>query len=164
MQDLRSVEVVRELSRRVTQLEQNERKMKYDFERCNNLLMQAIENIRELKKENENLKVQRQEKEFSQLPQPPISFDYSGLRDESDSDEDTEKDSETSDDESKVFENQEQEFTGNTCWGCRENQPNQLAHMDKGGCLYFVNSDDEDDPEDTALNTLIDEMDITDEN
>ena len=48
MQDLRSVEVVRELSRRVTQLEQNERKMKYDFERCNNLLMQAIENIIEL--------------------------------------------------------------------------------------------------------------------
>ena len=22
------------------------------------------------------------------------------------------------------------------CWGCRENQPNQLAHMDYGGCLY----------------------------
>lgn len=23
-----------------------------------------------------------------------------------------------------------------TCWGCRENQPNQLAHMDYGGCLW----------------------------
>lgn len=23
-----------------------------------------------------------------------------------------------------------------TCWGCRENQPNQLAHTDPGGCLY----------------------------
>ena len=23
-----------------------------------------------------------------------------------------------------------------TCWGCRESQPNQLAHMDYGGCLY----------------------------
>jgi hypothetical protein len=23
-----------------------------------------------------------------------------------------------------------------TCWGCRENQPNQLAHVDPGGCLY----------------------------
>lgn len=23
-----------------------------------------------------------------------------------------------------------------TCWGCREDQPNQLAHMDVGGCLY----------------------------
>ena len=23
-----------------------------------------------------------------------------------------------------------------TCWGCREDQPNQLAHMDLGGCLY----------------------------
>jgi len=24
-----------------------------------------------------------------------------------------------------------------TCIGCRENQPNQLAHMDYGGCLYM---------------------------
>lgn len=23
------------------------------------------------------------------------------------------------------------------CWGCKENQPNQLAHMDYGGCLYY---------------------------
>lgn len=30
----------------------------------------------------------------------------------------------------------------NTCWGCREDQPNQLAHMDIGGCLYSP-SDDE---------------------
>jgi hypothetical protein len=22
------------------------------------------------------------------------------------------------------------------CWGCAESQPNQLAHMDPGGCLY----------------------------
>ena len=22
------------------------------------------------------------------------------------------------------------------CWGCKENQPNQMAHMDPGGCLY----------------------------
>lgn len=22
------------------------------------------------------------------------------------------------------------------CWGCVGNQPNQLAHMDLGGCLY----------------------------
>ncbi len=22
------------------------------------------------------------------------------------------------------------------CWGCREAQPNQLAHMEPGGCLY----------------------------
>ena len=24
-----------------------------------------------------------------------------------------------------------------TCWGCKENQPNQLAHIDYGGCLYY---------------------------
>ena len=23
-----------------------------------------------------------------------------------------------------------------TCWGCRESQPNQLAHVDPGGCLH----------------------------
>jgi hypothetical protein len=23
------------------------------------------------------------------------------------------------------------------CWGCKEDQPNQLAHMDYGGCLYY---------------------------
>lgn len=26
-----------------------------------------------------------------------------------------------------------------TCLGCREKQPNQIAHMDYGGCLYTEN-------------------------
>ena len=30
----------------------------------------------------------------------------------------------------------------NTCWGCIEDQPNQLAHMDPGGCLYIPNEND----------------------
>lgn len=25
---------------------------------------------------------------------------------------------------------------GSSCWGCREHQPNQMAHMEPGGCLY----------------------------
>lgn len=25
---------------------------------------------------------------------------------------------------------------GSSCWGCREYQPNQMAHMEPGGCLY----------------------------
>lgn len=25
-----------------------------------------------------------------------------------------------------------------SCWGCREDQPNQMAHMDPGGCLHFL--------------------------
>ena len=29
-----------------------------------------------------------------------------------------------------------------TCVGCLEDQPNQLAHMGPGGCLYY-SSDDE---------------------
>lgn len=160
MQDLRSVEVIRELSRRVTQLEQNERKMKFNFEKSNSLLQQAIQSIKDLKKENQDLKEQiqeNQEKGFSQLPQPPLAFDYAGLPEESNSDDDTENDDDdTSDADEEVF-------GSKTCWGCQENQPNQLAHMDKGGCLYFANSDDEDDPDDTALNTLIDEMDIGDD-
>lgn len=28
-----------------------------------------------------------------------------------------------------------------TCIGCIEKQPNQLAHMDEGGCLYDFNED-----------------------
>ena len=32
-----------------------------------------------------------------------------------------------------------------TCWGCQQEQPNQLAHMDKGGCLY--NPEDDSDNE-----------------
>jgi len=30
-----------------------------------------------------------------------------------------------------------------TCWGCREDQPNQLAHVDYGGCLYDASKDTE---------------------
>lgn len=32
-----------------------------------------------------------------------------------------------------------------TCWGCQEGQPNQLAHMDFGGCMYseFIFSTEE---------------------
>ena len=160
MQDFKSVEAIRELSRRVSQLEQNERKMKNDFEQSNRLLSSAIESIKHLKKENQDLKDQMEEqleKGFSQAPQPGLSFDYAGLREESNSDEDTENDCDSDDDA------EEEVFGSKTCWGCQENQPNQLAHMDKGGCLYFANSDDEDDPDDTALNTLIDEMDLGDD-
>ena len=34
-----------------------------------------------------------------------------------------------------------------SCIGCREEQPNQLAHMDFGGCLYQVSDEEEDDEE-----------------
>jgi hypothetical protein len=39
----------------------------------------------------------------------------------------------------------------NTCEGCATNQPNQLAHMNVGGCLYF-NKDDE--PEESEVERL----------
>ena len=154
MQDFKAMEAVRELSKRVSQLEQNERKMKNNFEQSNRLLQQAIESIRQLKQENQDLKDQMQEqleKGFSQAPQPGLSFDYAGLREESNSDEDTENDTDA----------EEEVFGSKSCWGCQDNQPNQLAHMDKGGCLYCANSDDEDE-NDPALNTLMDEMELTD--
>ncbi len=38
-------------------------------------------------------------------------------------------------------EQESNEIIENPCWGCREQQPNQLAHMSPGGCLY---TDDDD--------------------
>jgi hypothetical protein len=32
---------------------------------------------------------------------------------------------------------EEQQKNEVTCWGCKENQANQLGHMDYGGCLYY---------------------------
>jgi hypothetical protein len=39
-----------------------------------------------------------------------------------------------------------------TCWGCRENILNQLAHIDYGGCLYF--DIDEESQDETVIETL----------
>ena len=72
-------------------------------------------------------------------------------------DEDEDDDTDTSDDDAE-----EEVFGSKTCWGCQRNQPNQLAHMDKGGCLYYANTDSEDEG-DIATNTLMDEMDLADE-
>lgn len=38
---------------------------------------------------------------------------------------------------SEVEEPFEEQDNDILCWGCKENQPNQLAHMDYGGCLYY---------------------------
>ena len=39
--------------------------------------------------------------------------------------------------EAMLDEPEEQQKNDILCWGCKENQPNQLAHMDYGGCLYY---------------------------
>ena len=72
--------------------------------------------------------------------------------DDDDIDDDVTEDDDTDDVEEEVF-------GSKTCWGCQKNQPNQLAHMDKGGCLYYANTDSEDE-DDIATNTLMDEMDL----
>ena len=39
---------------------------------------------------------------------------------------------------------EDQNVAVTTCLGCLEDQPNQLAHMDPGGCLYDGYLDDLD--------------------
>ncbi len=106
---------------------------------------------------------------FDNLPLKPIGpcrgTAYGNPSDDEDFDEDSDiwgEDDDNDDDE--AINNYLSNET--TCWGCKENQPNQLAHMDKGGCLYFANTDDEDSEEEReqyAVNTLMDEMDIGDD-
>ena len=36
-----------------------------------------------------------------------------------------------------------------TCWGCIENQPNQFAHMEIGGCLYIISPEEDTKEKDT---------------
>ena len=50
----------------------------------------------------------------------------------------------TNTDDKKSNQIKEEEIYTCTCWGCLEDQPNQLAHMDPGGCLYQSDSDLED--------------------
>uniref|UniRef100_A0A6C0DTH6 Uncharacterized protein n=1 Tax=viral metagenome TaxID=1070528 RepID=A0A6C0DTH6_9ZZZZ len=38
--------------------------------------------------------------------------------------------------EEEQVETMTNEIIENPCWGCRTQQPNQLAHMSPGGCLY----------------------------
>ena len=78
-----------------------------------------------------------------------------------DDDEATSEDTEEDDD----GEVEEEVFGKSTCWACQTNQPNQLAHMDPGGCLHFVASDDEDSEDEreiAGLNTCFDEMEFDD--
>jgi len=39
------------------------------------------------------------------------------------------------------IEEETNEIIENPCWGCREQQPNQQAHMYPGGCLYSEEDD-----------------------
>lgn len=60
---------------------------------------------------------------------------------------------------------EQEKFVNTTCWGCLHNHPNQLAHMDPGGCLHCAVTDDEDSEDEramTALTTVMDEMEFDD--
>ena len=65
----------------------------------------------------------------------------------------------TNSDESNEENSDENNYEKTTCIGCKDDQPNQLAHMEKGGCLY-INSDIEDEMEDEMKNNLSDNLQI----
>ena len=108
---------------------------------------------------------------FDNLPLEPMGpcrgTAYGNPSDDEDEDDDDDVDDDDDDDEETVkFHDRAFCVNGDrskTCWGCQSNQPNQLAHMDKGGCLYCANTDDEDseeEKEEYAFNTVMDEMEI----
>ena len=82
--------------------------------------------------------------------------------------------SETDDDDayslySEEEETEEEEETDeeeqSCCWGCKEDQPNQMAHMDLGGCLYdesleVDDSDEEKVPESPQVNLQFNDFPI----
>lgn len=107
------------------------------------------ENI-ELLNENQQLKGIG----FENAPLQPVGPHRGTAYGNPSDDEDEDDDTDTTDDDAE-----EEVFGSKTCLGCQENQPNQLAHMDKGGCLYYANTDSEDEG-DAAVNTLMDEMDL----
>ena len=87
--------------------------------------------------------------------------EYSGSETEDDEDayslyseeEETEEEEETDEEEQSC------------CWGCKEDQPNQMAHMDPGGCLYdesleVDDSDEEKVPESPQVNLQFNDFPI----
>ena len=113
--------------------------------------------VEQLQRENITLLNENQQLKgigFENVPLQPVGPHRGTAYGNPSDDEDEDDDTDTTDDDAE-----EEVFGSKTCWGCQENQPNQFAHMDKGGCLYYANTDSEDEG-DIATNTLMDEMDL----
>ena len=163
MTDHESHRIICELSAAMEQLMLNQNEMAARAKQTNTFLKSMQTIVHELKEENARLyhenALLRGDKGFQQEQHPlqgmlrlaPVDDDESSSDDTGEDDKD---------------DNVVEECFGTaSCWGCQMNQPNQLAHMDRGGCLHFAASDDEnseDEREMTALITCMDEMDLGD--
>ena len=77
-------------------------------------------------------------------------------------DEETEEEEEPEGEEEEPETDQEEQ---SCCWGCVQDQPNQMAHMEWGGCLYdesieVDNSDEEKGPESPQVNLQFNDFPI----
>ena len=165
MCDHESQRIICELSAAMDQLMLNQNEMAGRAKQTNEILKAMQKVTEELKEENTRLyhenALLRGDKGFQQ-DQHPLQgmLRLAPVDDDESTSEDTEEDT-----EEDVDDVVEEVFGKASCWGCQTNQPNQLAHMDPGGCLHCAVTDDEDSGDEremTALNTCIDEMEFDD--
>jgi len=168
MCDHESQRIICELSAAMDQLMLNQNEMAARAKQTNEILKAMQKVTEELKEENARLyhenKLLRGKEGGFQKEHHPLQG-MLRLAPVDDDDESTSEDTEGHDDAEEHDDVVEEVFGKSTCWGCQTNQPNQLAHMDPGGCLHFVASDDEDSEDEreiSALNTCMDEMDFND--
>ena len=148
-----------ELSAVIDQLCLNQMEMVSRAKQSNEILKNLYATITELRAENNSLR-----NEVLQLRSEKIHFGGPIQAQELPNIDTVEQPDVDSNEESDVH-NKNKNENEITCWGCREKQPNQLAHMDPGGCLHFVASDDEDSEHEweiNGLNTCMDEMELDD--
>ena len=141
-----------------------------------------VPNFLELRFNNQDLYVSSDEDDCDSMPS------LVGSSDEEDSEEEAYTGSETEDDDEDNYsvysedEETEEETEevepgtadeyGPSCQGCQEDQPNQMAHMSPGGCLYDeslemdeeteIDSDEEKRPESPEVNLQFNDFPIQD--
>ena len=170
MCDHQSQRIICELSAAMDQLMLNQNEMAARAKQTNEILKAMQKVTEELKEENarlyyENKLLQGKEGGFQKEHHPLQGMLRLAPVDDDDEATSEDEDDDAHDDAHDDARDEEDIFQKSTCWGCRTNQPNQLAHMDPGGCLYFVASDDEnseDEREITGLTTVMDEMEFDD--
>ena len=157
MCDHKSQRIICQISVAMDHLKLNQGEMVARAKQTNKILKSMQKVTEELKEENSRLyhenTLLRGDNGFQRVHQP-----IHGMVHDDHSEDDDLSITEEDDDVDDVF-------GKTTCWGCLHNQPNQLSHMDIGGCLHCAVSDDEDteyEREMTGLNTIIDEMEIDD--
>ena len=165
MCDHESQRIICELSAAMDQLMLNQNEMAARAKQTNEILKAMQKVTEELKEENTRLyhenALLRGDAGFQKEHHPLQGM--LRLAPVDDDDESTSEDTEGHDDAEEHDDVVEEVFGKSTCWGCQTNQPNQLAHMDPGGCLHFVASDDEDSEDEreiAGLNTCFDEMEF----